>query len=116
MAERLKRLHGEAKRARGLVILALAATLFSTVVVTSKAAFTTAPTLDLTTLSNIASATTVYTFHVENPDLLESVSTFSVVIPAGYSIDPAYLTTTPGIVVMTGVFGFIGFPPLGSLR
>jgi len=117
MADRLKRLHVEAKRTRELlVILALAATLLSTVVVTTKAAFTVAPTLDLTTMSNIASASTIYTFHVENPDLLESVSTFSVLIPAGYSIDPAYLTTTPGIVVMTGVFGFIGFPPLGSLK
>ncbi|MBS7622816.1 hypothetical protein KEJ39_03970 [Candidatus Bathyarchaeota archaeon] len=63
------------------------------------------PKLDLTASPPCACSTgAVYTFHVENPNSFD-LSGIDVTIPAGYAINPAYLTTTPGIVVATGVWG-----------
>ncbi|MFX0201017.1 MAG: hypothetical protein ACFFCW_33270 [Candidatus Hodarchaeota archaeon] len=98
-----------------LSIVAILLVLFSTAVFPAEA-FTDPPTLDLTTSSHIAGATdAVYTFHSENPDPLTAVL-FDVPIPVGYLINSAYLTTTPGIIVMTGVYGNIGGPVMGNLR
>ena len=119
MAKRLKWLRGNAERGkRLLIILTLVATILSIRVILAKASFTFAPTLDLTTSSNITGATAVYTFHIESPDSLEAVSAYSVTIPAGYSIDPTYLTTTPNIELpgFAGAFGYIGLPPFGSIK
>ena len=102
---------------RILSFLAVLLVLSSTsIIIPSSSAFTTPPTMDLTTSSEIVGATNaIYSFHAENPDSITIVS-FSVPIPAGYSIDPTYMTTTTGIVVMTGVYGFIGQPINGYLK
>jgi hypothetical protein len=98
-------------------ILALAAALVSTAALPCNAAFTVAPTFDLTTSSNCAGATgAVYAFHTQSTDALEMAIGGSLTIPAGYSINPAYLTTTPGIVVFTGVYGYVGNPPVGTVQ
>jgi hypothetical protein len=57
----------------------------------------------------------VYIFHAENPNLGETVVAFSVPIPAGYSVNPTYLTTTPGTVVMTGTYGPVGTTVINGL-
>jgi hypothetical protein len=63
------------------------------------------PTLDLTTsLPCACSEAAVYTFHIENPGQT-AANGITVTIPAGYQINPLYLTTTAGIVVATGVYG-----------
>lgn len=68
------------------------------------------PTLDLTVLSPcVCSTSAVYTFHVENPTDSDIVA-IAVTIPAGYTINPTYLTSTAGIVVATGVSGSISPP------
>lgn len=91
--------------------------VFSTAVFPCRAAFTVLPTMDLGTSSNCSGATdAVYTFHAQNPDLAETVIAFSVPVPAGYSINPTYLTTTPDIIVLTAVYGFVGQPISGYLR
>jgi hypothetical protein len=74
--------------------------------------FAVAPTLDLSTSSNLAGATdAVYTFHFENTDTSTGVVGFSLAIPAGYSVNPACITNEAGIAVMTGnagqVYGFL---------
>jgi hypothetical protein len=75
--------------------------------------FTVPPTFDLSTSSNIASATNaVYRFHGENPDPAVGVQDFSVKIPAGYSARAS--TTVPNIIVMTISYGTIGNSPSGS--
>jgi hypothetical protein len=68
--------------------------------------FAVTPTLDLTTSSNLAGATdAVYTLHFENADTSTGVVSFSLAIPAGYSVNPAYITNQPGITIMTGSAG-----------
>lgn len=106
-------MHEEAKRGKQLLlVLALVTISFATSFVASNAA--SAPTMDLTTTSNVAGATASYAFHVENPTSGSYIA-FSVTIPAAYAIDPAYLTTTPDIVV-PGFTGSFGPAPLsGSL-
>ncbi|MGB6680982.1 MAG: hypothetical protein WBF08_06645 [Candidatus Bathyarchaeia archaeon] len=103
-----------------LAILPLTIILFSILVLPYASAFTVNPTMDLTTSSNMVGATdAVYSFHSENPNTIfpqESIVIFTVLIPTGYSVNPAYLTTTPDIVVMTGVYGVIGQPISGYLR
>jgi hypothetical protein len=65
------------------------------------------PTLDLTASPPcVCSTSAVYTFHVENP-MTTAIVSITVTIPAGYTINPAYLTSTAGIIVATGVGGFI---------
>ena len=77
--------------------------------------FTVTPTFDLTTSSNITGATNaVYEFHGADNDTSVAISNLSVVIPAGYVVNPAYLTTTPGILVMNISGGIIGKPPSGK--
>ena len=77
--------------------------------------FTASPTFDLTTSSNIAGATNAtYEFYGEDPNPSVAISNFTVVIPAGYAVNPTYLTTTPGILVMNGSGGTIGSPPAGN--
>jgi hypothetical protein len=73
--------------------------------------FAVTPTLDLTTSSNLAGATdAVYTFHFESKDTSTSVISFSLAIPAGYSVNPAYVTQKSGITVMKGKAGqLVGF-------
>jgi hypothetical protein len=98
-------------------ILALAAALVSTAVLPCNAAFTVAPTFDLTTSSNCAGDTgAVYAFHTQSTDASEMAIGGSLTIPAGYSINLAYLTTTPGIVVFTGLYGYVGNPPVGTVQ
>ncbi|WP_455279173.1 hypothetical protein [[Eubacterium] cellulosolvens] len=108
------------KRSVLLTALTLTITLFSVLILPYGYAFTVNPTMDVTTSSNIVGATdAIYSFHAENPNTIypqESVVAFTVLIPAGYSVNPAYMTTTPDIVVMTGVYGFIGQPISGYLR
>ncbi|WP_455369739.1 hypothetical protein [[Eubacterium] cellulosolvens] len=103
-----------------LAVLSLTITLFSVLILPYSSAFTVNPTMDLTTSSNMVGATdAIYSFHAENPNTIypqESIVAFTVLIPAGYSVNPAYLTTTPDIVVMTGVYGVIGQPISGYLR
>jgi len=70
------------------------------------AGFSVTPTLDLTASSNLAGATdAVYTFHFENKDKSTTVIGFFLAIPAGYSINPAYVTAESKITVMTGQAG-----------
>jgi hypothetical protein len=74
--------------------------------------FAVTPTLDLAASSNLAGATdAVYTFHFENTDTSTAVVGFSLAIPAGYSVNPAYITNETRITVMTGsagqLFGFL---------
>ena|GEM_PF-3209584 len=94
------------------VILIVAAALLitlSTVILPARAAFIKLPTFDITTSSSCTGATdAIYKWHGENPDIAENVDLSSVTIPAGYSGNPLYWTTTPGIVVMTGIVGDIG--------
>jgi len=72
------------------------------------AAFNVPPTFDLTTTTNVAGATSAgYVFHFENPSSDVAVA-FSVVVPAGYFVNPTYMTTTPGIVVMFGYYDNVG--------
>jgi len=67
------------------------------------------PTFDLTASPPCACSTSaIYTFHIENPEDIP-VAGITVTIPAGYAVNPAYLTTTAGIVVATGVGGDV-FP------
>ena len=84
------------------------------------AAFTNPPTFDLTTSNNVAGATdAVYTFHFENPDSAEIAVSFWVVVPAGYFVNPSYMTTTPGIIVMAGYYDIVGdysAPYLGTVE
>jgi hypothetical protein len=61
-------------------------------------------TFDLTASTPCACSNPIYKFHLENPTDNEYASIW-VTIPAGYTIDPAYMTTTPGIVVATGIGG-----------
>jgi len=92
-----------------LLAVAIVVAAFLMMVFPAMAAFTVPPTMDLTTSSNCSGATNaVYTFHAENPNEGETVVAFTVPIPAGYSVNPVYLTATPGIVVMTGVYGPVG--------
>jgi hypothetical protein len=108
------------KRSILLAVLSLTITLFSVLILPYSSAFTVNPTMDLTTSSNlVGAADAVYSFHSENPNSIfpqESVVAFTVLIPAGYSVNPAYMTTTPDIVVMTGVYGVIGQAISGYLR
>jgi hypothetical protein len=87
-----------------LILLLMAAIVFVSVApVKSQPA--PQPTFDLTTSSICTcSGTAVYKFHIENPTG-NAYNAISVTIPAGYAINPAYMTTTPGIVVATGVAG-----------
>jgi hypothetical protein len=108
------------KRGIFLAVLSLTVTLFSVLILPYSSAFTVNPTMDLTTSSNMVGAVdAVYSFHSENPNTIspqESIVAFTVLIPAGYSVNPAYMTTTVDIVVMTGVYGVIGQPISGYLR
>lgn len=71
--------------------------------------FAVTPTLDVTSSSNLPGATdAVYTFHFENPDKSTGVSALSTVIPAGYSIGPAFITTKQGVTIMKGKAGQVG--------
>jgi hypothetical protein len=106
------------KRTKNICLtLAFTAVLFSLMVATAEATFTSPPTMDLTTSSNIAGATNaVYSFYAENPDPAVTAVAFSVPIPIGYSVNPAFLTNTPNIVVMTGTYGNTIFPITGYIR
>lgn len=96
------------------VVMVLVA--FLMMVLPARADFIVPPTMDLTTSSNCSGATNaVYTFHAENPNAGETVVAFTVPIPAGYSLNPAYLAATPGIVVMTGVYGPAGTANVNGL-
>jgi hypothetical protein len=66
-------------------------------------------TFDLTASTLCACSTPIYKFHLENPTDIEYAALW-VTIPAGYTIDPAYMTTTPGIVVATGIGGDVNPP------
>ncbi|MGB6679787.1 MAG: hypothetical protein WBF08_00505 [Candidatus Bathyarchaeia archaeon] len=102
-----------------LLLLTILIVVFSTMIFPARCAFTVPPTLDLTASSSCSGATdVVYAFHSENPngDLLGTVVAFSVIIPDGYLINPAYLTSTPDIVVMTGSYGDMGGPIKGYLK
>lgn len=81
------------------------------------AGFSVTPTLDLTASSNLADATdAVYTFHFENTDKSTHVVDFFLVIPAGYSVNPAYVTEKSGITIMTGKAGQLGGFLSGTLK
>jgi hypothetical protein len=68
--------------------------------------FAATPTLDVTTSSNHPGATdAVYTFHIENTDKSTTLTSLSTVIPAGYSVNPEFITTKPGITIMKGKAG-----------
>lgn len=89
-----------------LVILTLVAVIgFATVTPVSAAGFlqlgisTAAPCV----CSNLA----VYTFYFDTTFCAEALSAISITIPAGFTINSAYLTTTPGIIVATGNSGAI---------
>jgi hypothetical protein len=115
----MRRLFQEVTRNKPfLTILTLTLMIFSTLVISSRAAFTSTPTLDLSASSHITDARSLYTFYIENTDPSESLSAYSATIPAGYTIDEAFLTTTPGLLLpgFTGSFGFItGHITVGSL-
>ncbi|MEM3004552.1 MAG: hypothetical protein QXK96_04575 [Candidatus Bathyarchaeia archaeon] len=101
------------KAARTVVLTAflLAAMISLTAVTPVRSQQQENPKLDLTVSPPCACSTgAVYTVHVENPNAFD-ISGIDVTIPAGYSINPAYLTTTPGIVVATGVYGRGPWPP-----
>jgi hypothetical protein len=67
-----------------------------------------AVTLDLTASSPcVCSTSGIYTFHIENPSETPFPTGITVTIPAGYTVNPAYMTSTAGIVVATGVGGTI---------
>jgi hypothetical protein len=92
-----------------LLMIVIVSTVSFLPVQEAGAAFAVPPTMDLTVSSRCSGATdAVYKFHAENPNAGETVVAFSVPIPAGYSVNPAYLTTMPGNVVMAGVYGPVG--------
>jgi len=83
----------------------------------SFAGFSDTPTLDLTASSNLAGATdAVYTFHFENTDKSTHVVDFLLLIPAGYSVNPTYVTKKSGITIMTGKAGELGGFLSGTLK
>ena len=86
-----------------IILLLMATIVFVSVAPVKSQGFL--PTLDLTTsLPCACSEAAVYTFHIENPGQTPA-NGITVTIPAGYKINPLYLTTTAGIVVATGVYG-----------
>ena len=65
---------------------------------------------DLTTSSPCACSTeAVYTFYVDTSMSTGAIIDASITIPAGYSINSAYMTSTAGIIVATGDSGNV-FP------
>ena len=65
---------------------------------TVEATFTIVPTADITPTVSPANARNVaYTFHVEDHDPAEVPKTISITIPAGYTVNPDYITDIPGI-------------------
>jgi hypothetical protein len=99
-----------------LLVVTIVLAAFLMMVFPAMAAFTVPPTMDLTTSSNCSGATNaIYTFHAENPNAEETVVAFTVPVPAGYSVNPAYLTATPGTVVMTGTYGPVGTTVINGL-
>lgn len=62
------------------------------------ASFTTLPTFDLTTSSNLVGATdAIYSLFLSNPDVSEDAINVSIVIPEGYSIDQQFITSKAGV-------------------
>lgn len=93
-----------------ITLLIVTILMLLTVAPYALADFAVAPTLDVTA-SGATDATqpgatdAVYKFHIENTDSNMPLASLSVVIPAGYSINPTYITSKSGITIITGTAG-----------
>jgi len=66
----------------------------------AEATFTVVPTADITPTVSLAKADDVtYIFHLEDHDPTEVPKNISIIIPAGYTLNPKYITDMPGLDV-----------------